>query len=101
MAHWETDAVVTERPAVCGRLAVSWAADAWLHGDRAAVTGISLFEPGERALRIGWLPPRYMAHWRLAQHAADRSNLRGSGKSVKTRPPCAVVLLSQLLSALR
>jgi hypothetical protein len=65
LAQWETDAVVTDRPtAVCGRLAVSWAADARLHGNGAAVTGISLFEPGERALRIGRLPSSRIAHQR-------------------------------------
>lgn len=65
LAHWETDAVVTERPApVCGRLAVSWAGDARLHGGRPAVTGISLFEPGEPALRIGRLQIPGTAHRR-------------------------------------
>ena len=57
LSRWETDAVITEDPApVCGRLAVRWAGDARLHGGRPAITGISVFGPGERALRIGRLP---------------------------------------------
>jgi hypothetical protein len=55
-SRWETDAVVTESPAaVCGRLAVRWAGDARLNGGRPGITGISVFEPGERAMRIGRL----------------------------------------------
>ena len=57
LVYWETDVVVTDNPVVVsGRLAVKWAGDTRLHGSQAAVTGISLFEPGERALRIGRIP---------------------------------------------
>jgi hypothetical protein len=56
LSRWRIDAVVTESPApVCGRLAVRWAGDARLHGGRPAVTGISVFGPGDQALRIGRL----------------------------------------------
>jgi hypothetical protein len=55
-SRWETDAVVTESPApVRGRLAVRWAEDARLCGGRPSTTGISVFGPGEQALRIGHL----------------------------------------------
>lgn len=65
LACWETDVVVTESPiAVSGRLAVRWAGDARIHGGRPAVTGISLFGPGERALRIGRLPVHGTQHRR-------------------------------------
>jgi hypothetical protein len=57
LARWQTDAMVTEKPApVCDRVAVKWAGDARLPGSRPAVTGVSVFRPGERALRIGRLP---------------------------------------------
>jgi hypothetical protein len=56
LSRWQTDAVVTGSPAPVGRgLAVRWAGDARLCGGRAAMTGISVFGPGERALRIGRL----------------------------------------------
>jgi len=62
LARWETDAVVTEKPArVCDRVAVKWAGDARLPGARTAITGVSVFRLGEQALRIGRL---------LAGHAA-------------------------------
>jgi hypothetical protein len=58
LAHWETDAVVTEQPAPAGgRVAVKWAS-AHLPGARAAITGINLFEPDEQVLRLGRLPVR-------------------------------------------
>jgi hypothetical protein len=54
---WQSEVVVTEPPApVSGRLAVRWAGDARLHGGRPAITGISVFGPGEWALRIGRFP---------------------------------------------
>jgi hypothetical protein len=57
LSCWQTDAVVTESPApVCDRLAVRWAGDTRLYGGRPAVSGISLFGPGEQAVRIGRLP---------------------------------------------
>ena len=50
---WETVAVVTDDPApVFGRTAIRWAGDARIHGSRAGVTGISLFAPGEPAVRL-------------------------------------------------
>ena len=56
---------VTESSApVCSRLAIGWAGDAWLHGGRPAITGISVFRPDERALRIGRLPARGTGHLR-------------------------------------
>ena len=65
LGRWQTDAVVTGSPApVGGGLAVRWAGDARLHGGRPAVTGISLFGPDERALRIGRLPVRGTRHRR-------------------------------------
>jgi hypothetical protein len=54
---WETDVVVTDRPPVYGKMAVSWAADTRINGSQTAITGISLFQPGEPALRLGHLPP--------------------------------------------
>ena len=54
LSRWQTDAVVTgSRAPVGGRLAVRWAGDARLCGGRPAIPGISVFGPGERALRIG------------------------------------------------
>jgi hypothetical protein len=65
LSRWETGAVVTESSApVCGRLAIGWAGDARLHGGRPAITGISVFRPDERALRIGRLPARGTGHLR-------------------------------------
>jgi hypothetical protein len=56
-SRWETEAVVTESPArICGGLVVKWAGDARLHRGRPATTGISVFGPGDQALRIGRLP---------------------------------------------
>jgi hypothetical protein len=56
---WETDAVVTDDPVpVSGRTAIRWAGDARIHGGQSGITGISLFLPGELALRIGRLPVR-------------------------------------------
>jgi hypothetical protein len=49
---WETNAVVTEKPAsVGGRVAIRWA-NIRLPGTRPA-TGISVVRPDEPALRIG------------------------------------------------
>lgn len=54
LAPWQADAVVAERPApVAGRVAVKWTGDARLPGSRPGLSGVSVFEPGERALRIG------------------------------------------------
>jgi hypothetical protein len=54
LSRWQADAVVTGSPVpVGGRLAVRWAGDARLCGGGPAMTGISVFGPGERALRIG------------------------------------------------
>lgn len=65
LAPWETDVVVTECPApVCGRLAVRWAGGDRFHSGRPSVTGITVFEPGEPALRIGRLPVQGPAHQR-------------------------------------
>lgn len=51
--------MVTGRLApVSGKMAISWAGDSRINGSRAAITGISLFQPGEPALRLGHLPPR-------------------------------------------
>ena len=50
---WETVAVVTDDPApVFGRTAIRWAGDARIDGSQAGVTGISLFAPGEPAVRL-------------------------------------------------
>jgi hypothetical protein len=55
---WETDVMVTDRPApVYGKMAISWAGDTRINGSQTAITGISLFQPGEPALRLGHLPP--------------------------------------------
>ena len=88
LSHWETDAVVAEGPApVCGRLAVRWAGDARFHGGRPAVTGISVFRPHERALRIGRIP----GSWAWGLHLVGRQGCapppgvaagRNAGRSV-------------------
>jgi hypothetical protein len=58
LTGWETDVMVTDRPApVSGKMAISWAGDTRIHGSQTAITGISLFQPGEPALRLGHLPP--------------------------------------------
>jgi hypothetical protein len=65
LSRWEIDAVVTESPApVGGRLAVKWAGDARLCGGRPAITGISVFGPGERALRLGRFQHEACRTWR-------------------------------------
>jgi hypothetical protein len=57
LACWETDAVVTDDPVgVFGRTAIRWAGHPRIGGGQAGVTGISLFLPGEPALRLGRLP---------------------------------------------
>jgi hypothetical protein len=62
LIRWQTDAVVTEKPAsVCDRVAVKWAGDARVLGSRPALTGVSVFRPGEQALRIGRLPVGHAA----------------------------------------
>lgn len=79
LAGWETDAVVTEKPApVGGRIAVKWA-NARLPGAGAAITGINVFSPGEQVLRIGRLPVRT--------------------RPVRTRPPVATV--ARVLAGIR
>jgi hypothetical protein len=56
---WETDVVVTDNPEpVSGKMAIRWAGDARIDQSQTSVTGISLFRPGESALRIGQLPAR-------------------------------------------
>lgn len=56
LSHWEIDAVVIEEPApVADRVAVKWADAARQAAGGPAVTGISLFRPGEHVLRIGHL----------------------------------------------
>ncbi len=57
LARWETDAVITARPAaVCGRVVVSWAAVSRAPAGRARATGVSVFGPDEQVLRVsrGW-----------------------------------------------
>lgn len=62
LTRWQTDAVVTEKPApVCDRVAVKWAGDARVLGSGPALTGVSVFGPDEQALRIGRLPARHAA----------------------------------------
>ena len=57
LSQWETEAVVTEAPVpVAGRLAINWAVGTRLPGERAAVTGVSVFGPHEQVVRIGRLP---------------------------------------------
>jgi hypothetical protein len=56
---WETDVVVTDDPEpVSGKMAIRWAGDARIDHSQTGVTGISLFPPGEPALRIGRLPAK-------------------------------------------
>src|SRR5258708_22136817 len=62
LARWETDAVVTEKPApVCDRVAVKCAGDARLPGARPAITRVSGVRLGEQALRIGRLAAGHAA----------------------------------------
>ena len=70
LAHWEIDAVVTERPAlVGGRVPVKWA-NVGLPGARSATTGISVFTLDEQISRIGRLslgtssPRLAVSRWR-------------------------------------
>jgi hypothetical protein len=56
LAPWETEAVVTARPAaVSGRVVVNWAAAPRLPGRQARATGVSVFSPDERVVRVGRL----------------------------------------------
>lgn len=58
LAPWETEAVVTARPAaVSGRVVVNWAAVSRLPGGQARATGVSVFSPDEQVLRTGRLAP--------------------------------------------
>ena len=57
LAPWQTQAVITGRPApVSGRLAVNWAAGTRPPGARGAITGVSVFSPDEQVVRIGRPP---------------------------------------------
>ena len=57
LAPWQTQAVITGRPApLAGRLVVNWAAGTRPPGGRRAVTGVSVFSPDEQVVRIGQLP---------------------------------------------
>lgn len=57
LAPWQTQAVITGRPApVAGRLVVNWAAGTRPPGGRGAVTGVSVFSPDEQVVRIGRPP---------------------------------------------
>jgi hypothetical protein len=57
LAPWQTEAVITGRPAaVSGRLVVTWAAGTWPPGGRGAVTGVSVFSPDEQVVRVGRPP---------------------------------------------
>ena len=54
LAPWQTEAVITGKPApVSGRLVVNWAAGSRPPGGREAVTGVSVFSPDEQVVRIG------------------------------------------------
>jgi hypothetical protein len=61
LAHWQTDAVVTETPAPAGdRVAVNWAG-ARLLGSRPVITGVSVFRLDEQSCGSGgfrWYPQR-------------------------------------------
>src|SRR5215470_225307 len=58
LAPWQTEAVVTSRPAsVSGRLAVNWDAGTRPPGGRKAITGVSVYSPDEQVVRIGRLRP--------------------------------------------
>ncbi len=74
---WETDAMVTDDPVpVSGRTAIRWAGDTRIHGSQAGITGISLFLPGEPALRIGRLRgPRPVNP--LTRQPSEAAELRG------------------------
>ena len=58
LAPWQTQAVITGRPApVAGRLVVNWAAGTGPPGGRAAITGVSVFSPDEQVVRLDQHPP--------------------------------------------
>jgi hypothetical protein len=73
LAPWETEAVVTARPAaVSGRVVVNWAAVPWLPGGHARATGVSVFSPDEQVLRLGRLAKnRYMGLSRAARYSSS------------------------------
>src|SRR5260370_40517610 len=77
LARWETDAVVTEKPArVCDRAAVKWAGGARLPGARPAITGASAFTLGEQALRVGRPAAGHAASAPPTARRSQRLNLR-------------------------
>jgi hypothetical protein len=64
LVHWQTDAVVTEKPVPrFGRLTVNWAGDARLPSSRPATSGVSVFRLDDHVLRIGRIPVRSTRHW--------------------------------------
>lgn len=82
LSQWEIDATVTEDPAPVGRrVAVKWAHRAW--PGTAAITGISLFRPDERVLRIRQPSPGIQHEHRAPRPVrpdrviTDRVRLRG------------------------
>ena len=73
LAPWQTQAVITGRPApVSGRLVVNWAAGTRPPGGRGAVTGVSVFSPGEQVVRIGQRPAAGPGALALIPRAAAR-----------------------------
>jgi hypothetical protein len=79
LAPWQTEAVVTGRPApVSGRLAVNWAAGTRPPSGRKAITGVSVFSPGEQVERIGRLRAAGPGALALAVRAAIERSFRGA-----------------------
>lgn len=77
LSQWEIDAIVTEDPAPVGRqVAVKWAHRA--RSGSAAITGISLFRPDERVLRIGQ-PSPCTRHEHPVSHPARWQERRAAG----------------------
>lgn len=67
-------------------MAISWAGDTRINGSQAAITGISLSQPGEAALRLGHLP-RCLGFWPLECFGARVTEVR----------PCARHAVKSLL----
>ena len=73
LAPWQTQAVITGRPApVSGRLAVNWAVGTRPPGARGAITGVSVFSPDEQVVRIGRPPAARPGALALMPGAAAR-----------------------------
>ena len=85
LAPWETEVVVTARPAaVSGRVVVNWAAVPRFPGGQARATGVSVFSPDEQVLRLGRLAKRRYVG--LSRAARYRSSGRVTHTADRTRP---------------